>query len=741
MIIATGTLVTLLIAGILGATVYIISLADQAPDPNTLQPVIAGSSSEVFASNGKPLGFINSDVLRTPVRSREIPAVLKEATVAIEDERFYHHNGVDFQGIVRAAVKDLVNGRTVQGGSTITMQLMRNLYLGRDTRTLKQKVQEAKMAMDYEKEHPKDFILTQYLNTIPYGTVGGQTALGVGAAARVFFNKPVSRLTLAQAALLAGLPQAPSEYNPFLNKAAALARRDQVLAKMAQLHYISAGEAAAAIASPLAVHPNNYYNRHSEPFFFDYVKQQLIDRYGIRTVEQGGLRVYTTIDLQMQQQARNAIAGILNEQGDPASAIVTENPKNGYIEAMAESAAYDSSQFNLAAQGLRQAGSTFKAIVLADALEHGIDPNSTYYVSHTLPDGWLPGYPTYNVHTFENTSLNQSMNLVTATVESDNTVYAQLAADLGEQTVTAMARKMGVVSPLYSFPSEALGGLKYGVSPLEMSNVYATLADGGWRNTPIAITHVVFPDHHTDTSWGKPHRVKVLSDAITSEETTILAQNIQSGTAAAANISCPAAAKTGTTSYLTDAWLDGYTPRYSTVVWMGYPKKTISMTDVHGQPQQGGALPAQIWHAYMSQVVGNNCVSFPQPSSQISYHPFYGKFASSGGSCGSVQTSTGVQTSSSSQGCSGYQGYQSYGAGSGSSSSSGASGNGTGNGGTGSGGGRGGGTGHRPTVVIPAPSAPQSPPPSTPSTPATPATPATPQPQVQLPASGGTGSP
>ena len=306
-----------------------------------------------------------------------------------------------------------------------------------------------------------------------------------------------------------------------------------------------------------------------------------------------------------------------------------------------------SSQYNLAADGHRQPGSTFKAIDLADALSRGIDPNTTDYLSHTLAPGWLTGYPTYEVKTFEGTSLNQGMNLVTATLHSDNTVYAQLAADLGEQTVTQMAYKLGVSTHLSSFPAEALGGLTLGVTPLEMADVYATLADGGWRNSPIAITKVVFPDGHADNKWGGPHRVKVLSEAVAAEETSILERNVQSGTAGRSAIGCPTAAKTGTTSELVDAWLDGYTPNYSTVVWMGYPNKRVSMTDVHGQPQQGGYLPADIWHDYMSKVTeGKPCVPFPQAKESISYAPFYGKFATTGLTEGSGEGESGASSHS-----------------------------------------------------------------------------------------------
>src|SRR5665213_388953 len=626
-----GMFVAALIVGAIAAVGYVLHVAQSAPALASLRPLVGGGSSQVYAANDTPLGFIQSDQLRTPVSWNQIPTSLKNATIAIEDQRFYQNDGVDLTGIFRSAVKDLSHGAALQGGSTITMQLVRNLYLGGDQHTLKQKIVEAKLAIDYNEHHSKHSILNSYLNSVPYGTLGGQTAIGVQAAARIFFDKPASQLNLEQSALLAGLPQAPSQYNPFLDASAARQRRNEVLTKMAELRYISAAQASAAKHAPLEVKHGTYYSQRSEPFFFEYVRKQLVQRYGKKTVEEGGLKVYTTIDLDMQHEARKAIADVLNEPEDPASAIVTINPANGDIEAMAESESYEESQYNLAADGHRQPGSTFKAIDLADALSRGIDPNSTYYESHTLAPGWLPGYPTYEVKTFEGTSLNKSLNLVNATLTSDNTIYAQLAADLGEETITQMAYKLGVTTHLSSYPAEALGGLTLGVTPLEMADVYATLADGGLRNKPIAITKVVFPGGHVDSSWGRPHRVKVLSNGITSEETKILHENVLSGTAGRSAINCPTAAKTGTTSELVDAWLDGYTPHYSTVVWMGYPTKRVSMTDVHGEPQQGGYLPAEIWHAYMAAVTeGQKCAEFPAATEPLSYQPFFGKFASTG---------------------------------------------------------------------------------------------------------------
>ena len=459
---AAGCSRPLLVLGAIAAVGYVLHVAGTAPALDTLHPLISDGSSQVFAADGERLGFIQSDNLRSPVGWNEIPTDLKNATVAIEDQRFYKNDGVDLTGIFRSAVKDITHGAPLQGGSTITMQLVRNLYLGGDQHTLKQKIIEAKLAIDYNEHHSKRSILTSYLNSVPYGTVGGQTALGVQAAARIFFDKPASQLNLEQSALLAGLPQAPSQYNPFRDAGVARQRRNEVLAKMAELHYITAAQASAAEHAPLEVHLGTFYSQRREDFFFEYVREQLEHRYGRKTVEQGGLKVYTTIDLNMQRLARKAIAEVLNEPEDPASAIVTIDPHNGYIEAMAESESYEKSQYNLAADGHRQPGSTFKAIDLADALSRGIDPNSTYYLSHTLAPGWLAGYPTYEVKTFEGTSLNKSLNLVNATLASDNTVYAQLAADLGEETITQMAYKMGVKTHLSSYPAEALGGLTLG---------------------------------------------------------------------------------------------------------------------------------------------------------------------------------------------------------------------------------------------------------------------------------------
>ncbi len=377
---------------------WIVGVAQSAPNIDQLKPRDPGQVSEVFAADGTPLGYIQSDILRTYAHNDQIPAALKQATVAIEDRRFYQHGGVDYQGILRAAIKDVFGGgKSIQGGSTLTMQLVRNVYLPdqiASNRNLKYKIIEAKLAEQLEQHHTKSWILTSYLNDVSYGTIGGQTAVGVGAAAEMFFNKPVWQLDLAQSALLAGLPQAPSDYNPFLNPNFARARRHDVLSSMVKSRYITQAQADAADNEPLGTQHNTSYTFHKEQYFFDYVKQALFDKFGVARVRQGGLRVYTTIDLKKQQEARQAIANNEGQPGDPAAALVTIDPSNGHIVAMASSSSYDKTNFNYAAQAHRQTGSAFKIFVLMTLIhDYNGDPNQTYYNSHELLPGWLPRLP------------------------------------------------------------------------------------------------------------------------------------------------------------------------------------------------------------------------------------------------------------------------------------------------------------------------------------------------------------
>ncbi|MDX6678862.1 MAG: penicillin-binding protein, partial [Solirubrobacteraceae bacterium] len=548
------------------------------------------------------------------------------------DERFYQHRGVDFEGVVRAALKNATSGKTLQGGSTLTMQLIRALYTGGSAsgreKTFKRKVREAKLAEELENIHGgragKAWILTKYLNSVPYGTNGGQTAVGVQAAARAYFNKPASEMTLAESALIAGLPQAPSQYNPFRAPGEAIRRRNQVLRKMADVGFISGTAAQQAIAAPLTLHPNRYFGQKRESYFFDYVSDELIKRYGVKTVRGGGLTIKTTVDLDLQHKARAAIAKDLSFAGAPSSAIVTIDPSNGYIRTMASSAKYQDSKFNLAADGKRQPGSTFKVMALVAAVSRGIDPKSTSYASGPLQLG--PQYENVVIIFYGKKCAGGSPNLVQATLRSDNTVYVRLALDLGPKNVVKAARALGIKSELQGYPSETLGGLRNCCSPLEMANAYATIASGGWRNKPKAITEVRFPDGKVE-DLSRPQRVKAFDSAAMYEVTKILEANIKGGTGTRAAIGCPAAGKTGTTENNANAWFVGYTPRLATAVWVGFPKANIPMGPIfNGGNVDGGTYPAQIWGRYMKAAKGKFCGQFKKPDHAFKVKSFKGKY-------------------------------------------------------------------------------------------------------------------
>ncbi|MFN2617727.1 MAG: transglycosylase domain-containing protein [Thermoleophilaceae bacterium] len=625
--IALAVLTISLAIGVLSAAGYVLAVAATAPSIDELKPRNTGATSEIFAADGSRLGYVQSDEIRTPVPWRHMTMDMRDATVAIEDEHFYHHKGVDYGAIVRAGVKNLESGKTVQGGSTITQQLVRALYIKDPKRNFTRKIREAKLASELEHKHSKSWILQNYLNSVPYGTIGGRTAVGVEAAAETFFAKHARNLTLDEAALLAGLPQAPSEYNPFRNPAAAVQRRNTVLEAMVKHGSLSRARAEQAEQAGLHVRRGTRYTQRREPYFFDFVQDQLIERYGVGVYRQGGLKVYTTIYPKLQQAARNAMQGQLAAYAGPASAVVTIDPANGYIRAMASTGTYKDRTFNLAAQGHRQPGSSFKTFVLTTAIRKGVDPTRTSYVSKPL-DLNVPGYGPWKVKTFDN-SYGGSMNLVRATLKSDNTVFAQLDLDVGPKEVRQTAKMMGIKTQLDGLPAEGLGGLRLGVSPLEMADAYATLASGGIRNQPIAIRKVSFPDGKSE-DLGEPQRRRVLSDGVAYEVTKILEQNMKSGTAVRANIGCPAAAKTGTTDRYNDAWLVGYTPKLATAVWMGYPNALVSMPGV-----QGGSYPAGIWHAYMSVAHGGDCSDFPRPKQPVHFQPFFGYYSTTGSGSGS----------------------------------------------------------------------------------------------------------
>jgi penicillin-binding protein 1A len=434
---------------------------------------------------------------------------------------------------------------------------------------------------------------------------------------------------------------------------------------LADQGYVSDEEAAATKAMPLGTNPGDQYSTIREPYFFDFVEQQLIERYGVNTVRQGGLKVYTTVYPELQEAAREAIEGNLYYSSDPSAAVVSIDPRTGFVRAMASSGAYQSQQFNLAAQGHRQPGSAFKTFALTTAVRRGVNPDSTYYTSKPL-DLNLPEWGHWQVATYGE-SYAGTISLHEATLASDNTVYAQLALDLGPESVADTAHDMGIETNLDGIPAETLGGLRLGVSPLEMAAAYGTLASYGIHNEPIAIRKVAFPDGHVDQT-DNPRRDRVFQDGVAYEVTNILEDNVDGGTGTAAQTDCSyEAGKTGTTDDFNDAMFIGYTPQLSTAVWVGYPNELRSMTSVHGISVAGGTFPAQIWHDYMQVALhhpeitqGDFCPSFPEPRDPVEWIPFHGTYTSGSSSSSCYGGVTGSGSTEGSYSCSGYSSSDSY---------------------------------------------------------------------------------
>jgi penicillin-binding protein 1A len=601
-------------------------------DLSSLRPVTIGQNSFIYAADGSNLGSIPAERNRQPRSIEDISHWVPEATVAIEDRRFYNHIGVDVSGVLRALVKNVEAGKIVEGGSTITQQLVRNLYIGNE-KSFSRKAKEACLAIKLDSAWSKEKILETYLNQVYFGN----HAYGVEAASQTYFSKPSSKLRLVEAALLAGLPQAPSVFDPFNRPSEAVARRNDVLKAMRDSGVIDEARYREAIAKPLKLKRGKLYTRIREPYFFSYVRDLLIKEYGVSTVRSGGLKVYTTIDPRYQNAAVQAIKDTLNQPGDPASALVSINPDNGAIRAMnAVAPERKNLQFNLAAQGRRQAGSSFKTFVLTEAIEEGINPSTTYL---SAPFRWQPD-PTcsasvdpncvWDVSTFDNSYIGRT-SISAATLRSDNTVYARLTLDVGPENVADIAHRMGIKTKLEPVASIGLGS--NAVSVLEMASAYATLAAGGVYSEPMAIRKVILANGKEDdeAGWGKAKRKRVFSDGVAYEVTKILEANVRGGTGTGAYFGRPAAGKTGTTDDFADAWFCGYTPDLATAVWVGYPNAQIEMRSVHGISVSGGSFPATIWHLFMEAALyGTPVTDFPFPKNPAQWSPFQGQYALSG---------------------------------------------------------------------------------------------------------------
>jgi penicillin-binding protein 1A len=569
-------------------------------DLTSLRPVSLGSNSFLFARDGSLLGVVPSVTNRQPLQLGKMSPWLPKATVAIEDNRFWQHGALDYQGIARALYKDLNAGQIVEGGSTITQQLVRNLYIGKSERTFSRKVKEACLAEKLAQQWTKKQVLAAYLNEVFYG----RHAYGAQAGAQTFFSTSAKRLTLPQAALLAGLPQAPSVYDPLKHPETALRRRNEVLAAMLQNRVITRTEFADAIASPIGLKPGTLYSAQRHPNFFGWAADQLIRKFGARRVQAGGLQVRTTLDPHMQSLARNAVANVLREKNDPAAALVAIEPRTGAVRAMVSYLPDGRPmKFNLATQSARFAGSSFKPMALAAALEQGV----SIYSGFSGPSELTLNDPKcadngvlWNVHNYADES-GGYMNLLDATAHSVNTIYAQLVDVIGPESVVRTAHKMGITSKLQPVCSIGLG--TQAINPLEMTDAYATLAARGRHRNPQAFELVRGPNGGVIGKLNAPGAQTIQRN--TADLVTYALQGVIShGTGTAAYFGRPAAGKTGTAEDFKDAWFCGYVPQLAACVWIGYPKAEISLFNVEGWGSVfGGSLPAMIWNRFMSEAV------------------------------------------------------------------------------------------------------------------------------------------
>lgn len=646
-----GVLLLLVVSGFTGAAVWMSSC-----DLNSLKPVEAGQNSFVYAFDGSLLGSIPAEKNRQPIGLDEMSPWVSKATVAIEDRRFWEHGALDYAGIVRAVLANVQAGHVVQGGSTITQQLARNLYIKKPEQTFGRKATEACIAIKLARDRPRRWILRTYINQVFYGN----RAYGIEAAAQTYFSKPAAKLKLAEAALLAGLPQAPSVFDPFHRPQEAIERRDEVLRAMLSIGAITSTEYADSVAQrKLRLKPGRLYTRIREPYFFSYVTQELEKQYGANTVRSGGLEVYTTIDPRLQRFALRAIKDTLPYSTDPAAAIVSVNPTNGAIRAMTEASPGDpKNQVNFASSARRQPGSTFKTIVLTTAISQGISPSTTYLSAPFKydptgtgscdvepPTAWCP--ETYDHSYVGGTSIENG------TLRSDNTVYARLSLDVGPENIARMAYKLGIRTPLDDngayVPSMGLGSRV--VTPMDMASAYATLAAGGIYSKPMAIRKVVIRGQvDTETGWGKPQRQRVIPDWVAAEVVRILEANMTGGTGRGAYFGTTSAGKTGTTDNFADAWFCGFTPSLTSIIWIGFPRGEIPMLSVHGISVSGPTFPAEIWRLFMERAVRYAPFprEFPSPKSAPVWQSRTLQYAMTGGYYSPSSTSSAPQTTTSS---------------------------------------------------------------------------------------------
>jgi penicillin-binding protein 1A len=585
-----------------------MAVAQDLPELEAQNEFRSARNSVLEDAYGRRLATLTGAENRILVDSGHISSNVKRAVIAIEDQRFYTHKGVDYRGIARALWEDVRRQQAAQGASTITQQFVKNALVAQKNRSLFQKLKEAALAYQLERKWTKEKILTEYLNTVYFG----QGAYGIESAARVYFgwNHPgcephcAEVLSPAEAAMLAGMIASPAAYSPVQNPVTALARRNLVLQRMREQTLITSSELAEAQRQSLP--PRGQIRTPKKisraPYFTAWLEDQLVDRYGTGNAFSGGLKIRTTLDLELEAAAEQAITSRLGGIG-PSAALVAIDNDTGGIRAMVGGTDFEHRPFNLATQGRRQPGSAFKPFTLVAALERGISPGRTFV---SAPKTLSGPRGDFKVQNYED-RYSGVTTLAGATTVSDNSVYAEVGYKLvGTRAVAKVARRMGIRTPVSRNPAMVLGGLKQGVTPIEMAKSYETLAAGGnvvsgslagYDGGPVSYTKV--KGAGIDDENQVDHK-RVVPEGVAKQATQILSSVVSSGTGRAAQIGEFAAGKTGTTENYQDAWFVGFDDDLTVAVWVGYPEGAKPMeTEYRGEPVAGGTFPAEIWHDFM----------------------------------------------------------------------------------------------------------------------------------------------
>lgn len=616
-LVATAVIVSFIIViGIIIALYYVNTL----PTLEELTPSPVAQTSKVFAINGSLITEFHAEENREIIQFKDMSPYIIDAVVAVEDKRFFEHQGVDYVRIIGAFIADMRAGEWAQGASTITQQYVKNIYFSPE-KTFRRKANEALIAIQLERNYTKNKILEMYLNTISFGS----GAYGIEKAAEIYFGINAIELDISQAALLAGLIRSPETYSPFNDKEKAKSRRDLVLELMYEQELINNDEYLDALSEPIEVNSGSLSSSGESvsriaPYFVDYVKRNLYDqKFTDYDVFKGGLRIYTTLDIDLQEKAENAIKKVFPEDIQPSYSLVCSNPENGYVYSLIGGKDYNSSKFNIAIQGKRQPGSVFKVPVLIESIRQRFSSKNVFNPNGPITIDMEEG-PDWNVDNYGGQKFDtDKMSVTDATVYSVNVVYSQLIMKMGAENVENLLNQMEIYD-IGNNPAIGLGGLETGITPLDVSKIFSTLASGGFYNQPVSILKIEDSQGNIIYEYD-PEKNKANKRIIESQEayyiTQILKRVIESGTGTRANIERPSAGKTGTTESYNDAWFAGYTPELVTVVWMGYPDSNKPL-EINGTNVVGGSYPAEIWREFMSSALEGAPVSdFKEPDEKI----------------------------------------------------------------------------------------------------------------------------